>query len=334
MTHTAQGEPRLREDAPGSPGMVCDFEGSSYRADFWESADRRYEDLVERLALRQLLPPGGRRLLEMGAGFGRLADLYTGYDQIVLLDWSTSLLREAGQRLGWDGRYTLVACDLNRTPFPDGHFDALVMVRVLHYLPDLLPALAEVRRLLAPGGALILEMANKRHLKAVLRRLLLRRGPSPWDRQTAEVNPGHFNFHPGTLSDTLQAAGFRIERRLAVSHFRHPTLKRQLPPGLLARLELLLQAPASRLALSPSLFFRAGAVRPPAIPLPPGGPGAAWLCPACRQPLERRGTGHRCPACGLRWPRQGGIHLFKPDAASPPRQRKQGRTARRRTQGS
>src|SRR5690606_41529756 len=62
---------------------------------------REYEDRVERLALRRLLPAeGGRRLLEVGAGFGRLTNEYNGYRQVVLLDYSLSQLQYAQEQLG------------------------------------------------------------------------------------------------------------------------------------------------------------------------------------------------------------------------------------------
>ena len=57
-----------------------------------------YEDLAERIALRRLLPPKGRRLMDIGAGFGRLSEFYSGYEQVVMLDYSRSLLRQAQQR--------------------------------------------------------------------------------------------------------------------------------------------------------------------------------------------------------------------------------------------
>jgi cyclopropane fatty-acyl-phospholipid synthase-like methyltransferase len=69
---------------------VCDYEDSTYRTDFWEGQDREYEDLAERIALRRLLPPTGRRLIDIGGGFGRLAEFYAGYEQVVLLDYSGS----------------------------------------------------------------------------------------------------------------------------------------------------------------------------------------------------------------------------------------------------
>jgi len=98
---------------------ICDYEGSDYQTRFWKGQGREYEDLVERIAIQRLLPPGGTRLLEIGTGFGRLVNLYQGYCHIVLLDYSKSLLRQAQERLGRDGRYTYVAANVYRLPLND-----------------------------------------------------------------------------------------------------------------------------------------------------------------------------------------------------------------------
>ncbi|MCY4410228.1 MAG: hypothetical protein OXC27_07170, partial [Caldilineaceae bacterium] len=76
---TAIEKPNNKTDAAAPAGVpVIDYEGSGYRLDFWEGQGREYEDAVERIALQRLLPPQGRRIAEIGAGFGRLADLYLG----------------------------------------------------------------------------------------------------------------------------------------------------------------------------------------------------------------------------------------------------------------
>jgi len=90
---------------------ICDYEGSRYRTEFWEGQGREYEDRAERIALRKLLPPHGRRLIEIGAGYGRLADLYQGYDEVLLLDYALSQLQQARGRLGND-RFHYIAADL------------------------------------------------------------------------------------------------------------------------------------------------------------------------------------------------------------------------------
>ncbi|MCP4423429.1 MAG: class I SAM-dependent methyltransferase, partial [Chloroflexi bacterium] len=99
---------------------VCDYEGSDYRTRFWENQGRDYEDRVERIALRRLMPANGSTLIEIGAGFGRLADEYVGYDKVVLFDYSRSLLREAQAQLGDDPRFIYVAGNWYNMPFVDG----------------------------------------------------------------------------------------------------------------------------------------------------------------------------------------------------------------------
>ena len=95
---------------------ICDYGDSSYRQDFWEGRGRGYEDAVERRALARLLPRSGRRLLEIGAGFGRLTSEYRMFSQVVLLDYSLEQLQYARRRYGDDG-FMYVAADAYRMPF-------------------------------------------------------------------------------------------------------------------------------------------------------------------------------------------------------------------------
>ena len=132
--------------------MFCDYEGSDYRTRFWEGANRAYEDAVERVALSHLLPARGGRIAEFGAAFGRLADLYAGYQQVLLIDYSRSLLREAQQRWGSDPRFKFIVADIYHLPLRDGVLDAATMIRVIHHLADAPAALRqavieEVRRM-------------------------------------------------------------------------------------------------------------------------------------------------------------------------------------------
>ena len=79
---------------------ICNYEGSDYPTSFWEQGGRAYEDEVESIALGRLLPRGGARLLELGAGGGRNTLRYVDFKQIVLLDYSVSQLEHAQKRLG------------------------------------------------------------------------------------------------------------------------------------------------------------------------------------------------------------------------------------------
>ena len=92
----------------GSPPVI-DYEGSDYQSTFWEKGGRDYEDQAEALALRRLLPPYGKLLLEVGAGAGRNTPRYGEFERVVLLDYSLSQLRLAQERLGRGERYVFVA---------------------------------------------------------------------------------------------------------------------------------------------------------------------------------------------------------------------------------
>ena len=286
---------------------ICDYEGSAYRTDFWEGRGREYEDLAERIALRRLLPPRGRRLLDIGGGFGRLSEFYAGYDQVVILDYSRSLLRQAQARLGREGRVIYVAANFYTMPFVPASFDAAMMVRVIHHAEDVPTLLGQAARVLAGGGTFVLEFASKRHLKAILRYALGRQEWSPFDPAPYEFVPLNFDFHPAWMRAQLTAAGFHVKHTRAVSHFRLPWLKKVVPSPALARLDGLCQPTGAWWQLTPSVFVQCA--------VPGEAPITGQLtfrCPACgHAPLPAEGKALPCPDCGRRWPVEDGIYNFK-----------------------
>ncbi len=292
---------------PAQPPQVIDYEGSDYQQRFWEQGGRAYEDLAERIALRKLLPPAGRRLVEFGAAFGRLADLYDGYEQVLLLDYSRSLLRQAQTRLGVGGRFVFVAANLYQLPLAAGVVDTAVMVRVMHHLADVPAALAQIRRTVAPGGVFVAEYASKRHLKSIARHALRRQDWSPYDPAPYEFVPLNFDFHPTWMSQQLQTAGFRIDRELAVSHFRLPLLKRLVPAPTLAALDGAVQQVGALWKLTPSVFVRC------AVPgaSPASLPAELFQCPECAGKLTPGEDSLDCTGCGRRWSTSHGLYDFK-----------------------
>ncbi len=288
---------------------ICDYEGSPYRRVFWEDADRGFEDAAERLALRALLPPSGDRLVEIGAGFGRLAGEYAGYRQVILLDYAHSMIEDARSRLG-DG-CVYVCADLYRLPFATNALDTAVQIRVLHHVEDVPRAFAEVARSLRAGGAYVLEYANKRNLKAALRYYAGGQGDNPFDTDPYEFVDLNWNFHPAYIDRALVGAGLAPRAVRAVSHFRLAALKRRVRPGALARLDAGLGGRLGRLALAPSVFVRAVHLRGAA-------PGGLWRCPKCgTEPLEEALDVVPCPTCGSRWPRRDGVYIFREDVDLP-----------------
>ncbi len=144
---------------------ICSYEGSDYPTSFWEQGGRAYEDEVESIALGRLLPRGGARLLELGAGGGRNTLRYVDFKQIVLLDYSVSQLEHAQKRLGKKTCYRFVAADIYRLPFMPGSFDCATMIRTLHHMANPRQALEQVQGTLQKDARFILEFANKRNLK-------------------------------------------------------------------------------------------------------------------------------------------------------------------------
>jgi ubiquinone/menaquinone biosynthesis C-methylase UbiE len=230
----------------------------SYRDVFWRS--RGYEDRCDRMALRALLPKSGRQLLEIGAGFGRLANEYDAYEHVVLLDASADMREAARERLTGDSKYEVVAGEATHLPFPDASFDTVVAVRLLLHLPNPAPMFREVARVLRAGGVFIVEYPNRRHVLAIARHAL---GREPWrDREPYQYSRGHYSHHPQQVREQLRSAGLQPGELRAASFFRNRPVKKVVPMSLLLAMEARLQAPLGRLTPAPSVFVRSVAGHP------------------------------------------------------------------------
>ncbi len=295
---------------------VCDYEGSDYRTRFWENQGRNYEDQAERIALRRLMPAAGDTLIEIGAGFGRLADEYQGYERVVLFDYSRSLLREAQEHLRAldpaGARFIYVAGNWYQMPFVSGLFDTIVQVRTLHHAADAPALFRQLARIARPGGTYVLEFANKRNLKAILRYAARRQSWSPYSPEPVEFAALNFDFHPAWIRQELASAGFAPGRTLAVSHFRLGLLKRAVPHHLLAAADGVLQPAGRWWSYTPSIFL--DSAHPHAGPA--AAAGAFFACPHCGEPLGAPITADGeqflpCPQGGLTWRISNGIYDFK-----------------------
>lgn len=289
---------------------VCDYEGSDYRSRFWEGKGRDYEDKVERIALRRLMPASGSTLIEVGAGFGRLANEYAGYQKVVLFDYSRSLLQEARACLSPDPRFLYVAGNWYQMPFVTGLFDTIVQIRTLHHAADVPALFDQLARIAGPDASYVLEFANKHNLKAIFRYGAGRQQWSPFDLEPVEFAKLNFDFHPRWIRQQLRAVGFTPGRTLTVSHFRLELLKKVMPTPVLVSLDSLLQGTGNWWQLSPSVFIH--------NTTPETGETAAadafFACPACQSPLDQVQNGcFTCPnqACRRQWRYHNGLYDFK-----------------------
>jgi SAM-dependent methyltransferase len=291
---------------------ICDYEGSNYRTDFWEGKGRDYEDGVERIAINRLLPfKGGRRVLELGAGFGRLTDMYHAYEQVVLLDYSFSQMQYARDHHGDSRRFVYVAADAYNLPFRPGVFDGVSMIRVIHHMRDVDRVLSGVRDVTAPGGTFVLEHANKRNLKAMLRYALGQQDWDPYSLDPHEFVELNIDFHPSYIQNMTRAAGFEVVRRLPVSYLRLGALKDNVPTSVLVWLDSLLQS--SAWFYSPSVFLQAVALgdTPDNTAVAFDNPDALFAAPGTGNPLRREGDTMVDTVMGTRWAVRDGIYDFK-----------------------
>ena len=109
-----------------------------------------YYDLLNLPAFLPLVPTPGRLTLEVGCGEGRVARALAGLGhRVVAVDGSPSLARAAASR----GTPVALA-DAAALPVPDGAADVLVSFMVLMDVDHLEACVAELGRVLAPGGTL------------------------------------------------------------------------------------------------------------------------------------------------------------------------------------
>ena len=102
----------------------------------------------------------GRRILDAGCGSGPLAEALREKGAVVSgFDASAAMVDLARQRLGGDADVRVA--DLGEPlPFADDEFDVVVASLVLHYLQDWAGPLTELRRVLKPGGRLIVSVIH------------------------------------------------------------------------------------------------------------------------------------------------------------------------------
>lgn len=195
-----------------------------YSESYWNSASpkqRGYADyhrdeplylktFQRRLKLVSRFLAGPSRILDVGcaAGFFLRVMRDAGHD-VWGLELSASIAQRARQALGDDRVHIGTLVDLPHHPgdrpedpgFRPGSFDLVTLWDVIKHVPDYRDLLRSVRRMLKPGGRLLLETQNVASLWA---RTL---GPR-WQHYKHEEHLYHFN--PATIRRVLGEEGFRV----------------------------------------------------------------------------------------------------------------------------
>lgn len=177
----------------------------------------------------------GRRVLDAGCGAGPLSAALRDRGAVMTgFDSSPAMLDLARKRLGADA--DLRVADLSQPlPYADAQFDDVICSLVLHYLQDWSGPLSELRRVLKPGGRLLLAVNHPRILEAS--------DPSAdyfsvteysddytfADGQSAVLTFWHRPLH--AMSDSFTEAGFRIAV-ISEPPFSPDTPRELLPPDI------------------------------------------------------------------------------------------------------
>jgi ubiquinone/menaquinone biosynthesis C-methylase UbiE len=159
----------------------------------------------------------GRRVLDVGCGSGPIAAKLRDQGATVTgLDSSAGMLELARRRLGPDTDLHLA--DLaGPLPFPDSTFDDVIAALVLHYLEDWTRPLAELRRVLKPGGRLIAAVDHPFAIELLHRQ---ETGQAAYFETRSWTEEWTYGGHSATMTfwtrplhamtDAFTAAGFKI----------------------------------------------------------------------------------------------------------------------------
>lgn len=111
--------------------------------------------------------PRDVRVLDLGCGAGVLTErlVAAGYT-VDAVDMSADMLEFSKQRLAKYGsdKYRLARAECAALPFPDASFDVIACIGVFGYMEDVDAAIREIKRVLRPGGTLVLSIRNLDHV--------------------------------------------------------------------------------------------------------------------------------------------------------------------------
>jgi ubiquinone/menaquinone biosynthesis C-methylase UbiE len=168
-----------------------------------------------RRTLTLLAPRPHDRVLEVGCGAGHLlARLPAGHG--FGLDLSDRLLRKAERRIGRRG--LLVQANAEKLPFRARAWHRVYCSEVLEHLASPRTALAEIQRVLAPGGIAVVSVPNERLINQLKRlvsasglaRLLLRTGPRDYAMPERMDDEWHLHTFDRSRLLSMMPAGLRV----------------------------------------------------------------------------------------------------------------------------
>lgn len=253
--------------------------GPDVRSYFEQQSPRYLDDRYLRPSCEQLSYQSRRRLaLEfLGRGPGRVIDIGSGPGILSIdilardftlceVDIALEMLRESRRRLQHDparGRVRFVEACLPALPFTSGSFDAATCLGVFSYVDNPATSLREIRRLLKPGGVLVMQASNAlcptARLHTALRRSYHRIGAALGGRDYPHLRIPLASFRLRMLREMLEQERFQLDG-YARYDFRPPLLEWITPRLALASARWLQRLERSRLGwIAEGMILRARA---------------------------------------------------------------------------
>lgn len=287
--------------------MHRSYEGIEYK-EFWSVDKKKHAlDLLEHDFVRALLPTSGQRILDIGCGYGRLADCYLDrFNQIVMLDGSMTLLRQAQEKNGKKAIY--IAADANHLPFRHSSFDCVLLFRVFHHIPDSQRILSEIKQLLCFKGTFVFDYCNKTSPRQLLRWALRLRHDNLLSLAPAGVDTRFISHHPLHVYHLLKQNGYSDLRRLGTGIID----KIPDPFGVLLPIARWL-APISGFTNTASWINCSVRKLSGEVLEEVGDIEKIFICPSCRGNLISQPEAYTCKACGSSYPIKNEIIDFRID---------------------
>jgi SAM-dependent methyltransferase len=173
-------------------------------------------------------PADDQVILDCACGRGFYLNMYRYVSRcrLVGLELEADIIRKAQRNVGHLPDLTLTRGTIYALPFPDGHFDGVILSEILEHLDDDVAGLRDVWRVLKPGGVVAITVPNARYpfwwdpINWTLEHTLhthIQRGP------LAGIWANHVRLYErDELRAAVEQAGFAVEAERQFTHYSFP----------------------------------------------------------------------------------------------------------------
>lgn len=169
---------------------------------FWHT--RRFKNIS------QLIEPVKGEVLDVGSADGTFTEIITNQSKakkVIGIDVLRGSVKYANKRFKKNKRMEFLVADAHQLPFKNNRFEAVFCLEALEHIFDPQKVLSEIRRVLKPGGYLVILVPTNNFLFKIIWWFVLH----TWGRHWQETHIQSFG-QQSSLVETVKKANFRIER--------------------------------------------------------------------------------------------------------------------------